>query len=176
MPDRTPPLKPLQQFVCDTCGGVIEEPADGMLQWRYGDRISGFTITHKPHRSPRRGSNGCYTVPEDVVNDFELEHVSLPTPKALGSPDYSPSFDALVRFTSLLEPRDNGRIPDVADIGEFMEVFRRLYVPYYEEARVYRKRAQADGMYEGLWGYQKHMQDILRDIIVKYGREDGEEL
>ena len=56
-------LKPLQQWLCDECGEVIEEPAHGYLEWLQDDshKAYGFRIVHHAPRSPRRPSGGdCY--------------------------------------------------------------------------------------------------------------------
>lgn len=47
-------LKALPQWVCDECGGVIEEPAHGYLEWLTDDnhKSYGFRIVHHAPRSP----------------------------------------------------------------------------------------------------------------------------
>jgi hypothetical protein len=45
-------LEPLNKWICDQCGGVIDSPRDGYLQWltEGGDRMldseHGFKIVH----------------------------------------------------------------------------------------------------------------------------------
>jgi len=46
-------LIPLQQWICDSCGGLIETPRDGWFEWYAGinDHVAtGFRIVH--HSEP----------------------------------------------------------------------------------------------------------------------------
>src|ERR1035441_6619662 len=55
-------LKPLKQWVCDTCREIITAPEDGQLEWVSDDehRARDFRIVHHPLKSPRRSRKGCY--------------------------------------------------------------------------------------------------------------------
>jgi len=55
---------------------------------------------------------------------------------------------------------------------EFLEILRRLMIPYYEEARQYFSRAENDGLIEGLRGFKAGhyvwKPDKLIEIIEEY--------
>jgi hypothetical protein len=48
-------LKPLQQSICDECGGLIKKVDDGWLEWIDDSTTSirGFRIVHVQGASPR---------------------------------------------------------------------------------------------------------------------------
>lgn len=55
-------MKSLEQWICDRCGQVIEEPNQGSVEWiddSKTHKASGFKIVHQSFYSPR--DNGeCY--------------------------------------------------------------------------------------------------------------------
>ena len=55
---------------------------------------------------------------------------------------------------------------------EFLEILRRLMIPYYEEARQYFSRAENDGLIESLRGFKAGhyvwKPDKLIEIIEEY--------
>lgn len=67
-------------------------------------------------------------------------------------PYHAPNYDG-VSF-------ENGR--------EFTELFRRVQLPYYEEARRHWDKAKRDGFFDGsneMWIYQP---DVLKDVVKRY--------
>jgi hypothetical protein len=104
-------LLPLRQFYCDTCGGVINDRCDGILEWdskKENDFLAhDFKIVHKRHVSP-------------------LCDIGLPCWEDL----YRLLYNKNISTDILLDILIRG----VADIFEWQLVFRRLTVPYYCEA------------------------------------------
>src|SRR5882672_3539345 len=47
-------LKPLSQWICDTCGDVIQEPRHGWFEWQWDAqwRSYGFRICHHNPNTP----------------------------------------------------------------------------------------------------------------------------
>lgn len=144
-------LIPLKQWICDSCGGVIEKPRDGWLEW-YTEKDksldTGFRIVH--HRE------SC------MYNDTTLEQqnrspLDLGLPHALGS-------HGLGYLLFKLELSEKG-VYKLADIKELIEIIRRLHLPYYEEARLYWKDALRDGFHDGC----SFDENTLLDIIKNYG-------
>jgi len=144
-------LIPLKQWICDSCGGVIEKPRDGWLEW-YTEKDksldTGFRIVH--HRE------SC------MYNDTTLEQqnrspLDLGLPHALGS-------HGLGYLLFKLELSEKG-VYKLADIKELIEIIRRLHLPYYEEARLYWKNALRDGFHDGC----SFDENILLAIIQNYG-------
>jgi len=50
----------------------------------------------------------------------------------------------------------------------FTELFRRLHIPYYEEARIYFDEARSDGFFEGHNEFTIYSQPNLINIIEEY--------
>ena len=61
--------------------------------------------------------------------------------------------------------------PRAKDIREFVDIVRRLTIPYYEEARLYWRRAQADGFFSGCGHVAIYQPDTLKLLIDTYGDE-----
>lgn len=59
--------------------------------------------------------------------------------------------------------------PKLRDLREWVELYRRLHIPYYEEAREYWDRADERGYFDGaneLWTY---LPDNLKRLIEQFG-------
>ncbi|RKY37458.1 MAG: hypothetical protein DRP78_01105, partial [Candidatus Omnitrophota bacterium] len=55
-------LKPLQEWICDTCGEIIRSPHDGYVEWLSNNdkQQRGFRIVHHARCSPKYPSGDCY--------------------------------------------------------------------------------------------------------------------
>lgn len=153
-------LQPLTQFVCDACGEIIENPAQGWLEWQVssvsGERkLEGFRIIHYAPFSPRRARKGgrCNYPSDGTVQDTHLE-------QCLG-------VDGLARLLAMLE-----RFPQSS--LEIVEIIRRLHVPFYEEARRHWEAAESDGLFDGANEYYPYMQEVLTTVIERYRTPDTE--
>ena len=143
-------LKPLEEFYCDTCGGLIETPKNGYLVFDSNEerKYHSFKIVHHQQR--------CIT---ELPRSYSLERIL--------STDGLGILMSWVHLGSL-EERD---VSEVASPKEFAEFFKRLHLPYYEEARKYFSLARRDGMLDGNsigW----HSPNTLKDIIAEYSEED----
>ena len=144
-------LIPLKQWICDSCGGVIEKPEDGCFEWYTEKNTSldtGFRIVH--HRE------SC------MYNDRTLEQQNrslrdLGLARAIGS-------GGLGYLLFKLELSEKG-VYKLADIKELVEIIRRLHLPHYEEARLYWNDALRDGFHDGC----SFDETTLLDIIENYG-------
>lgn len=154
-------LKPLEQWICDTCGQVIEKPEDGYVQ--FGNQENGFykdfIIVHHFSASPRREYNdkGCY----QYNSDSDLIHY-------LGENG----------IAALLSQIDHGRhfgnsdetcIKNLSETN-WIDFFRRLQTPYYEEARIYWAEAESDGFFGGANEIWPYMPEHLKILIQRYGK------
>ena len=156
-------MEPLKQWVCDVCGRIIETPEDGYVVWgkNHDGLIDKIRILHKNnHVNGER--IGC-----DLDRRFSF---SLPLESFLGD-------EGKVRFLSLIDPGPDF-IQDyrnhIADIRLFLEIFRRLQIPYYEEARLYWDMAQADGFFDGANEVLTYMPRTLQRIVEEYcDKNDG---
>ena len=141
-------LIPLQQWICDSCGVLIEKPRDGWFEWYEGKNdhaATGFRIVHH--------SQSC------MYNDQEMNRqnksvMDLNLTDVIG-------IDGLSNRISMVD-HDTFR-----DIKEFTEMLRRLYIPNYEEARQYWSQARNEGFFDG----NEHMQSSLLQIINDYGSD-----
>lgn len=164
-------LVPLKQFTCDTCYQVIRRPEEGWVEWlAYPDEKGGrhlarrFRIVHHYNYSPLiYRSHRCYPfVGHPGANHMELTYFTrTPIPVLLTWLHVDPR---------IAKPNAQRHIKSM---DEFMEFFRRLTIPYYEEARHYLPQAVADGEFEGWIIDYAYAPDILKGVIKKYrARED----
>jgi len=150
-------LKPLEQWICDKCGQIIEQPKDGYVQFTYDGKCrKSFVIVHHKLASPHKDTaDGCY------IHDFDSA-----LPEFLGS-------NGLVKLTTLI---DAGSYHDphhnyTADTREWLDLFHRLHVPYYEEARQYWSRASTDGYFGDANEVLIHTPSYMQRMIEHYKKE-----
>jgi len=157
-------LKPLSQWICDRCGEVIEGPPHGYLEWRRnrGDvRAFGFKIVHYKPYSPQRSEGGCYFYDGypgrmgGSLAEFTGDHAM---PSLLSFVDQGPIHEKVYRG------------PMLVDYREWVELVRRLTIPGYEEARLYREQAVQDGFFAEMDERAAYRPDILRQLIGTYGK------
>lgn len=153
-------LQPLKQWVCDACGEVIKSPKDGYVQWnRNSDlEISDFVIVHHKPASPRKHTeNGCY------IYDCDCDLESF-----LGE-------SGIVELHGLLDPGPY-HMPEyktmVTNIRKWSDFYKRLQLPYYEEARQYWDRAMHDGYFGDSNEIYIYLPENLKRMIEHYERED----
>lgn len=60
------------------------------------------------------------------------------------------------------------RGPEVSDIREWVEIFRRLFVPYYEEARLYWQQALAENYFDSFNEVYIYQPETLRRLIERF--------
>jgi hypothetical protein len=122
-----PNLKPGTQWICDECGKVIAKPEAGWLEWRFLDgREFGFRIVHHLTASPRSEhipatnqwtGEGCY----GVIPSGQERSSHLETMLGIGG------------MLAMLDMQQRSKI----DLAEWTELFKRLFLPYYEEGRAW---------------------------------------
>ena len=162
-------LKPLEQFICDECGDVIKSPEEGYVEWvstqnEDGKWVShGFRIVHAYYASPRRhmDKEGCYRygmsrgrMDTDLKSYLQYVHQEM---------------------FSLL---DVGTVHDIngstgcqiTDFREYVDFFKRLTLPYYEEARLYIPQALADEFITDENEIYLYSETFLRKIVEEYSR------
>ncbi|MBI2873378.1 MAG: hypothetical protein HYY00_09360 [Chloroflexi bacterium] len=160
-------LKPLEQWVCDFCGEVIERPEQGWIEWLAdpsdGFRQEGFKIVHYAPYSPRKPRGRCY-------------HYDNPPSGRRALDIYLSEFVGEKAMPQLLVFVDGGPYrekeyggPRVKDLREWAELVRRLTIPYFEEARFYMKRADISGFFAGASEPWIYMPNTLKEVIRRYG-------
>lgn len=153
-------LKPLRQWKCDVCGEIIERPEDGYVQWKRNDdmQIEDFIIVHHKTASPKKNSRrGCYK----YDSDCDLESF-------LGE-------KGIVELHALLDPGEY-HMPEfksfVADLRKWLDFYKRLQLPYYEEARQYWDNAMHDGYFGDSNEIYIYLPENLKRMIEHYEKED----
>lgn len=95
-------LKPLEQYICDNCGGLIENIKDGWLEWIVDngrDPMYGFRIVH--------AGGGCYYPETADISDNHLVY-----------------FTGNDGLGYLLSMTDNKLYPNGVNIIELAEIIR----------------------------------------------------
>jgi hypothetical protein len=150
-----PKLRPLEQWYCDNCGEIVEID-DGWLEWlesiENGPR--SFRIVHN------RDKCFHHTRHNDRA-DNHLEYFLGNT----GMQWFLAKLDVGVVLDSKAE-----NLPALPDIRSYVDTFRRLHLPYYEEARQYFHDAISDGYFDGANEVFVHLPETSKDIIHKYGK------
>ena len=149
------PMQPLTHWFCDTCGKAISlTPSDtGWIEWLELDtgKPREFRICHNGMCARHGRKPECC--------DRDLSHFVGPTGKAY--------------LLSMLYagPTINWNGPQLERLPEmisFTDLFRRLHIPYYEEARIYFDEARSDGFFEGHNEFTVYSQPNLINIIEEY--------
>ena len=155
-------LKPLQQWICDYCGKVISTPEDGSLEWLDDQqhRAHGFKIIHRLPASPRKlaREEGC------------CHYRKHPDESKCGLKTYlgTNGLVHLLAFLDVASDDAENKGPWVRNMREFVELFRRVQLPYYEEARLYWSDAEADDLFDGANQVSPYLEPALKDIVERY--------
>ncbi|NQY79018.1 MAG: hypothetical protein HRT47_01775 [Candidatus Caenarcaniphilales bacterium] len=134
---------------------MIVSPDEGYLEWVGGVGIKdhSFKIIHHKHECQRKEKD----LPNGFIKDGSLS-------RYLG-------VENLQNLYTLLHPGPlygKGKGILVEDINEYMEILRRLTIPYYEEARIYWPLAEEDGFFCDVNEVYPCLVSTLKLIIEKY--------
>jgi len=147
-------LKPLEEWICDKCSQVIEGPENGYMEWIHfaGKKAYGFKIVHH--------GGECY-------------HYNHHEGRSDSSLDDFIGDKGLTTLLSMIHPGKR-HMPDSNEVQienpvEFLEVVRRLHIPYFEEARLYWSNAQEHGFFDGANEVWLYLPNTLKNIIDKFG-------
>ncbi len=154
-------LEPLRQFICDACGELIAAPEEGWFQWDAnfdGSEGSNIQIVHLESASPSMGARASFRCPApNKVPSYHLEDV-LP----LALPRLFSHFDQGSDFENAYAA------PQFTDMANFVQTFRRLTIPHYEEARLFWSKAIDEGVFEGHDQISAYSPDVLLSIIRRF--------
>ncbi len=158
-------LIPLRQWTCDTCGQLIPNPEAGVLEWfaTSDNARSGFRIVHQATHSPRGPDGACGYADRPGKAEVSLAVLA----GEVGMP-------LLLSFLDVSSSREGCAGPWVQDAQEFVELTRRLTVPYYEEARTVWQAARADGFFADLDETTMYLPATLEALVKKYSPEQRE--
>jgi hypothetical protein len=144
--------QPLQAWRCDTCGELITDPAEGLVVWRTDDGHRGYDylVVHQS-RSGRR----C---------DPEAQRgyiANLPLSSFLG-PDGAAMMLGWLSYGPIKNNPGNVR---VKDFDQYVDLFRRVQTPGYEEARPYFNAESTHHWFGDANEYRPYMLDALQRIV-----------
>lgn len=160
-------LKPLEQFICDTCGDIIEKPSDGMLEWIDYDNdetnsheVHSFRIVHHSGASRKRnGSNiSCFKHVDWKGSSQDLC-------------DYLHPDNKMARILSFLDEGIHEKTYSgcpITDMKNYVNTVRRLTIPYFEEAILYWDDAKNDGYFAEVNSVEVYELNTLKALIVRY--------
>lgn len=157
-------LTPLRQWVCDHCRGVIEEPGDGWLEFKRDEegKAHSFRIVHHTTASPRAPGGNCYYPRSELGGDLSLENV------VQGADPGIAYFLAWIDDRRPLLGDDRDWNPTV-HVPDLIEIMRRLYIPYYEEARLYYEDELDLGGLRDMDCMQMTMPETTKRLVDEHG-------
>ena len=154
-------MEPCKQWICDECGKLIEKPKDGWLEWLSEGPMEGyygFRIVHHKSASPKK--DGCYEYSKHRGRkDMHLKQFLV-----------EEGIIRLLSFVDIGSPfsSDTEHVLMIEDLQEWTELYRRLYIPYYEEARLYWAQAIAMSFFESLSEVAAYLPETLKDMIERF--------
>jgi hypothetical protein len=154
-------LKPLEQFICDYCHEVINNVEEGWVEWlteitENGFRNYGFKIVHHALYSTRGARGHCYHYEDNPKRSDHYLHQFIQQHRLLRFLDEGPYH----------EPDYKG--PSVENLREYVELLRRLTIPYYEEARLYWHEAMEFGFFEGENPISLYDPNTMKRLIMSF--------
>lgn len=142
-------------WYCDTCQEPILEAKRGMVVWevRRDLSLANFEIVHQGKQ--------C-----DTHRDWSSWHLN----EAIG-PDGQ---ESLLSFLSDGKFRGNNSRNRIADMDQFVDLFRRLQTPGYEEARRYLGSPSVVDAFSDSHEYAPYTPHGISRVI-ELGRKDADE-
>ena len=154
-------LKPLEQWICDSCGEVIDGAKQGYVERKKteddADLMYDFRIVHGAIYSPRHPHGNCLYSNSERGGDTALDTCVGGT--------------GVIVLTSWIDPgewhekKHSG--PSVKSLREWTTLFRRLHVPYFEEAHRYTDELE-DERASGANEIYLYLPETLQRIIEQH--------
>lgn len=146
---------PLTKWWCDVCGEEIPDVSNGYVIWKTDDdlRRYDFKIIHK------------------VKCDLPDHHASAALEDFLG--DHGVAY--LLSFLSVglvFEEPDAESPAQIRSISEFVDLFRRVQTPFYEEARIHFADPEVQEQLSDYNEYAPYLPETLERIARDYGDKD----
>ena len=153
----------LKQWICDVCGRIIDNT--GLVVWNasmYPDnddeKYFKYKIVHPSGAFDEHGNQyGC-----------DYDHSNYPLSGHLSW------FLGGEGLSNLLAMIDVGPLhrdeyeEQITNMRDFLELFRRVQLPYYEEARLYWEEARRDGYFDGASEVWAYLPRTLENLIKSY--------
>ncbi len=112
-------LKPLEQWICDVCGDIIEGKEEGYVLWRYDEdrKKCDFKVVHKMK------CNNCELPSSCAISDLLGEKGAV-------------RLQSFISIGRIKVDMGDSSYAGVKDNDEFIDLYRRMQLPFYEEARL----------------------------------------
>lgn len=155
-------MEKLKQWTCDVCGRIIEKPEDGYVVWKFDDKerkIFDYKILHHNYIDGDGKMRGC-------DNDDSYFFSSALT-DFLG-------YHGMAKLLSMIDAGPMHREKyeeEIENLRDFLEFFRRVQLPYYEEARLYWQKAKYDGYFKDANEVWIYLPSTLKKLIKEYRPE-----
>lgn len=150
---------PLSAWTCDTCGTEIDDPHTGLLTWQEDahHKAYDFRLVHK-----NIGAKTCDPgAASGYVSNVDLVHYLGPVGQA--------ALLSMLSIGPLAGPSELD--PRVKDFDSFVDVYRRLQTPWYEEARSRFTEENVQNLLSDANEYYPYMPEVLERIAKgKLGR------
>ena len=156
---RNKKLRPLTQWICDDCRLPILRPKDGWIEYTHVmvdgvKRYVGFRIVHHLLASPQSDHSGCYG--DDDIYTMHLHHVM----------EHGVAF--AMSILGVPEPDGlGGRGGSPKSLAEWASFARRLWLPFYEQARRHLRDAVRDEILSED-KYYMYIAENLESVVDKY--------
>lgn len=149
-------LKPLEQFICDTCHQPIETIEEGWVEWLNHQQEDGRWTTSN-HRICHHNGRCEKLSYHENVSDNHLSYFlgNYTMPQLLGFLDIGVHFNR------------NYQAPTPENMRDFVVFVRRLTIPYFDEARHYLDRAVSES-YGDSNEINLYLPKTLKAIIEEY--------
>lgn len=145
-------LKPLEQWICDICGKVIEKPKDGYVIWKHDQNLRDYDFK--------------------IIHHIKCDNNEYPSSIDLESFIGENGRSVLLSLLSVGPIKINigqSSRSNIKDLDEFVDLFRRLHLPYYEEARIKFRNSELLKDYSDANEYFPYRSKKLKKIIeTKY--------
>lgn len=140
------PSTPFSSWKCDVCGEKIEAVDDGYVIW---------------HDTVNDGPHDFHVIHQSRCDDGK-HHSSGALRDFLGA-------DGLAKLTSMMSygPLKGDEPGKLQHLAEFTDIFRRMQLPYYEEARQNFNLDSVRDDFSGATEVRPYMQDCLKDIAER---------
>jgi hypothetical protein len=147
--------KPLSTWYCDLCDKKITNIKDGNVLWKSydEDKVSDFIITHKKICKNRT-------------------HLASATLQEFSGPEGVIYLLSKLNNGLLMRTKGEKDHCQVLDFDEYMDFFRRMQIPFYEEARRYFKNVPNTIEYVDYNGFYSYLPEKLEKIIREYGEKE----
>ena len=142
---------PLTTWRCDVCGELIDSPESGYVIWKTDSNLLSHSIKiiHK------------------IKCDLKDHHDSAALSDFLGESGLAYLLSKL-SLGPIMKSMDQSSFCQVADMDEFVDFFRRVQTPFYEQARTKFGSAEVQSDFAGSNELYPYLPESLKSIADRY--------